>query len=135
MSYDLVVSEHGDLIMSSNRDLAGVSGADLIEQRIKIRLRMHRGSWFYDLNDTLGSMLYQIIGNHPESSLQVDSRVREALQPMDEISIEEINWRYDEDGKSLIILLTYDIATEGEELSTALGEQETQITIPLMAGR
>src|SRR5262245_14831363 len=108
MSYDLVVSEHGDLIMSSNRDLAGGSGADLIEQRIKIRLRMHRGSWFYDLNDTLGSMLYQIIGNHPESSLQVDSRVREALQPMDEISIEEINWRYDEDGKSLIILLTYD---------------------------
>jgi hypothetical protein len=46
MSYDLAISEHGDLILAGNRDLGGVSGVDLLNQRIQTRLRLHRGSWF-----------------------------------------------------------------------------------------
>ena len=58
MPFDLAISEHGDLVMSGSRDLAGISGSDQTGQRVQIRLRLHRGTWFYDEDGTLGSLLY-----------------------------------------------------------------------------
>ena len=31
-----------------SKDFSGISGTDLLNQRISIRLRLHRGEWVYD---------------------------------------------------------------------------------------
>jgi hypothetical protein len=125
MPFDLAISEHGDLIVAGNRDLAGISGGDLLTQRILIRLRLHRGSWFYDENGTLGSFLHQIIGNSADRPIEVEARVREALSAMDdEIEIIEIDSQYDDDTKSVIVGVTYtnkgDVAGYGQETNLEL---------------
>lgn len=135
--YDLAISEHGDLIVAGNRDLAGVSGIDLINQRIVIRLTIHRGTWFFDVDGTLGSFLYRVLGQAPGSALEIDSYVREALRQMTEIAVEEVVTEYDEDTKALAIQVFYSQTPEiGEsEVSVAGGDiQTTTVTIPYVMG-
>jgi phage baseplate assembly protein W len=88
MSYDLALSEHGDFIIAGNRDLAGVSGTDLIDQRIRTRLKIPRGSWVYDNDGTFGSNLYAGISQDPAVVQErADSVVHEALSDMTEIVV------------------------------------------------
>lgn len=136
MSYDLAISDHGDLILGGNRDLAGVSGEDLNDQRITIRLTVHRGSWFYDTEGTLGSDLYQAIGKSPDADLAVDARVRDALREMGDITVENIDSKYDEDGKSLVILVEYAVNPEENQSSlNMLGPTfSTSVVIPVNVG-
>jgi len=136
MSYDLAISEHGDLILGGNRDLAGVSGEDLLDQRIAIRLVVHRGSWFYDTDGTFGSDLYQVIGQSPDSALAIDARVRDALRDMSDISIENIDAEYDPDGKSLIVTVEYAISPEEDEslLDQPGAIFSTTVTVPVNVG-
>jgi hypothetical protein len=132
--WDMVLSEHGDLIIAGNRDLQGISGIDLVNQRIRMRLRVHRGTWFYDENDTFGSNLYQIIGKAPASGIQVESYVREALRPMDDISITEIDSEYNEDTKSYTVRVGYQTKELSDEIGFDLsGEaQEVSVTVPIV---
>lgn len=89
--YDLALSEHGDLFVAANRDLAGISGVDLIEQRIRTRLKVHRGSWVYDTEETFGSYLYRTINLPPEEAeARAEDYVREALQPMEDIAVVDV---------------------------------------------
>jgi hypothetical protein len=135
--YDLAISDHGDLILAGSRDLEGASGTNLLDQRIVIRLRIHRGSWYYDTSETLGSFLYRILGTDPNAALEVDSYVREALRPMTEISVEEVQSRYDEDLKSLVITVGYTQTLQGEEADINLpgGDiQSTTVTVPFVTG-
>jgi hypothetical protein len=132
--WDMVLSEHGDLIIAGNRDLQGISGIDLVNQRIRMRLRVHRGTWFYDENDTFGSNLYQIIGKAPASGIQVESYGREALRPMDDISITEIDSEYNEDTKSYTVRVGYQTKELSDEIGFDLsGEaQEVSVTVPIV---
>jgi hypothetical protein len=134
--YDLAISEHGDLIVAGNRDLAGVSGIDLIDQRIVIRLKIHRGTWIFDAEGTLGSFLYRVLGQAPQSALEIDSYVREALRQMTEISIEEVVTEYDEDLKSLTVQVLYsqnpEVGESDIDLPSAI--QSTTVTIPYVMG-
>lgn len=89
--YDLALSEHGDLVIAGNRDLAGISGIDLIEQRIRTRLKVYRGSWVYDEDQTFGSNLFQAVSLPPDQvEERINGYVREALQPMDDISVVDV---------------------------------------------
>lgn len=90
--WDLAVAPNGDLIISGNRDIAGKSGTDLLEQRMILRLKMHRGEWTYDDNDSLGSQLYRLIGENPtRAQASAPAYVREALRDMtNEISIDDV---------------------------------------------
>jgi|SRR5215467_2391557 len=134
--YDLAISPHGDLIMSGNRDLAGVSGVDLVNQRITIRLVSHRGTWFYDTDKTFGSDLYQTFGKSADSALDVDARVREALRPMSDIDIQDIVWLYDEDTKSLIVKVEYTVSDELDQASLDVpsGVSGATVVIPIIGG-
>ena len=136
MAYDMAISEHGDLILAGSRDLAGVSGIDLINQRIVVRLTIHRGTWFFDTDGTLGSFLYRILGQAPQSALEVDSYVREALRQMTEISIEEVVTEYREDLKSLVVQVLYSQTPEiGEsDINLPSAIQSTTVTIPYVMG-
>src|SRR3954451_12829264 len=127
MAWDLVLSDAGDLIFGPNRDLAGISGTDLIEQRMKIRLRVHRGSWVYDTNGSFGSNLTQTIGMPPDQAhTSINAFVREALRPMaDEIEITDIvHWHEVGNGqltqehtgsaKGVIVVVHYRVTSTSE---------------------
>lgn len=134
MPYDLAISEHGDLILAGNRDLAGMTSVDLLNQRIKIRLKIHRGSWYYDTDGTLGSFLFQVVGKDPQSDLQIESYVREGLRAMqDEISLEEISHEYDPDTNSVVVHVLYTIQSQTEGVGLDISEEPigTTIQIPL----
>jgi hypothetical protein len=88
MSFDLAISSAGDLIVSSNGDLAGISGTDLIEQRMRLRMRLQRGAWAYDDDNTLGSQLSRLMGMAPDRAAALaPAYVQEALRAMTEIEI------------------------------------------------
>lgn len=126
MPYDLALSAHGDLVIAGNRDLAGISGVDLIDQRIRLRLRMRRGEWIYDEEDTMGSDLYRVISSPPEkiksSALAV---VREALREMSEISVDDIAVQRTE--RDLTLSVFYSIIDEESDEQGEL--QEFQVTL------
>lgn len=135
--YDLALSDHGDLILAGSRDLAGTSGTDLLDQRIVIRLRIHRDSWYFDRDGTLGSFLYRVLGRDPQSALEIDSYVREALRPMTEITVEEVQADWDEDQKSILVnvLYTQTPETEQQDINLPGGEiQATTVIVPFVMG-
>jgi hypothetical protein len=124
--YDIAMSEHGDLVVSGSRDLAGISGTDLIEQRIRTRLRIRRGSWVYDTEGDLGSNLERVINQEPtQAERSIQNYVREALEPMEEISVVGVTTDYTD--LSLTLSVQYQLLDiEGE----AEGEiQDFQITL------
>ena len=90
MPFDLAISEKGDLIIAGNRDLQGSSGTPLVEQRMLLRLKIPRGSWLYDEDKTLGSLAHQIMKSHPNRAYDLPSIVQEALRPMDDISVHDV---------------------------------------------
>lgn len=92
MSWDIALSNQGDLIFSASRDIAGISGVDLIKQRIRIRLRLMRGAWIYDDTGTLGSNLHTLLSSTPDKAIQAaPAYTREALRGMDEITVDDVN--------------------------------------------
>lgn len=142
--YDLAISEYGDLIMGANHDLAGISGSDLIDQRIRMRLMIRRGSWVFDDDGTLGSNLFRVIGMSPaDASSSVLPLVREALRGMeDEISITDIQIAYQnsdgvlslssEGARSIVIIVRYNIVVPPSELSgVSQGSEGREISITL----
>jgi hypothetical protein len=135
--YDLAISDHGDLILAGSRDLEGVSGTNLLDQRIVIRLRIPRGSWYYDTDETLGSFLFRVLGSDPNAALEIDTYVREALRAMPEISVEEVQAIYNEDAKSMVITVAYTQTLQGDEADIDLPGGDTQaatVTIPFVMG-
>lgn len=114
MSYDLALSGHGDLVVAGNHDLAGISGIDLIEQRIRLRLRVQRGSWIYDETQSLGSNLNSVIGMDPgRAQSAADDLVREALVRMTEIVVAGVTIIYGD--KDITTVVHYQITDESDE--------------------
>lgn len=110
MAFDLAISGNGDLIISGARDLQGVSGVPLLEQRMLIRLRIARGSWIYDTDGSLGSTLFSLLHESPdEVSDRAPAIVREALRGMEnEISIDDVEASVVDD--SLVLVIGYRVA-------------------------
>lgn len=107
MSFDLALSEEGDLLISGHGDLLGKSGQDLIEQRMLIRLRVQRGAWIYDDNKDFGSNLDRLVGSSTaDAGTAAIAFVREALRPMDEISVDGVDVDVDEAG-SVTLMVNY----------------------------
>lgn len=84
--FDLAVSENFDLMVSASRDLMGVSGDEIMAQRIKTRLRIERGSWVFnaDLGSTLTSSLSRLTNENIE---HIPAIVTDALRNIDDIEI------------------------------------------------
>lgn len=91
MAFDLAIAPNGDLILSAARDLQGATGIAIVEQRIRIRLRLNRGTWIYDPSGRLGSNLQELFGLEPEiAAARVVPLVREALLPVTEIEVTDV---------------------------------------------
>ena len=132
MAWDLGIAANGDIVVSGNRDLAGISGSDLLEQRMKIRLRLHRGEWTYDDSNVLGSTLYTLTGVAPaQAAAMAPAYVREALRPMaDEIDVDDV--QISSSTHAIIISVFYHIA--GSMPVTASDVQQLDISVPLSGG-
>lgn len=134
MPWDLALSEHGDFIFAGNRDFAGVSGLDEIEQRMKTRMKVRRGTWVFDTQKTLGSNLFRLIGmppNQAADSAQVF--VREALRGMDEISVTNVQTVLSD--TDITIIVFYRVKITGDQIDASsqnlTDEQQLEITLPI----
>lgn len=109
MAFDLAISDHGDLIFGGARDLQGAFGTNLLEQRMKNRLKIPRGSWVFDRSGTLGSMLHRIPQRGTEAAISaVDAFVRQALAPMsDDIVVEKVITEADLYGPGIVVRIQY----------------------------
>jgi len=93
--------ETGDLVFSPARDIAGVSGEEILRQRISIRCKIPRGTYLYDETGQLGSNLHLIPRSPSVGQVQaVEAAVVEALTPMaDEINVISVDVAKTEDNK------------------------------------
>lgn len=91
----------GDLVFSPARDFAGVSGEEILRQRISIRCKIPRGTYLYDETGQLGSTLHLIPRSPSAGQVQgAEAAVLEALAPMsDEINIISVDVMKTEDNK------------------------------------
>lgn len=126
MPFDLMLSEHGDLVFSATRDLQGVGGEAQVKQSIRTRLKIPRGSWDYDDDGTLGSMLYTLSGSHPgEIQMRAAAFVRDALRGMDEIAVDDVGVEIVDNNLSVTVYYhmvgtTGDIADSGAGVTFSL---------------
>ena len=133
MAWDLALDGNGDVIMSGSHDLLGRSGTDLIEQRMRLRMKLHRGEWFYDNSDTLGSQLYRLLGMSPDRAmLMLPAYVREALSPIEGISIDDIQTKTTDSGEISVVVI-YHTEDDLEAYGDAQANQAV-ITFPLTGG-
>ena len=127
--WDLALAPNGDLIISGSRDLAGKSGSDLLEQRMMLRLKLQRGSWTYDNNDSLGSQLNALIGENPiKATALAPAYVREALRDMqNEISIDDV--QVTQQSRAITLTISYTVLSDlgGDSEQNA---QQLDVTIP-----
>jgi hypothetical protein len=81
----------GDWLWSANRDIQGVSGPDQVAQRIHTRLKVKQGSWIYDQDKTLGSLLGSML-TAPRTRVvnELSLIIEHALEPMRDVEITNI---------------------------------------------
>jgi hypothetical protein len=111
MSFDLALGPSGDLVFAANRDLLGVSGFALYEQRIRTRLKIERGSWVFDVNGTLGSRISGLLRRGSSQAMtEITAYVHEALDSMDDITVSNISIEPDPNnsrGDTLLLVVGY----------------------------
>lgn len=136
--YDLAISPNNDLIFAANRDLLGVSGYALYEQRIRLRLKIKRGSWVFDVSHTLGSRIDLVLGRTSEQAMsELTAFVHEALADMEDINVARVTLEADPNdttASTVIVKVGYIVAlAEDEAPFTPPDEQiqEAQITFQL----
>ena len=134
MSFDLAIATNGDLIISAAKDLQGATGTAIIEQRIKLRLRLPRATWIYDPEGRLGSNLSELFGVEPEiAATRVVPLVREGLRAMeDEIEIVDVHAQVGEFNDIIVTILYRQIFTdESTGVSDVTDIQSVGVSIPL----
>jgi phage baseplate assembly protein W len=117
LARDLAIDYNtGDLIIAPTKDLDLRTGSGTIEQRIRVRLKVWGGEW--DINPTLGSRLYDVIRMPNWRAVnEIELAVREALEPMEDITIQNVRVELDEDDARVASLaITYASLDPGNEL-------------------
>jgi len=121
LATDLAIDYNtGDLIVSPNSDLSVRTGQGVVEQRIRVRLRVHYGMW--DVDPSLGSRLYDML-RMPDTRAQqtAELTVREALEPMTDIIVHDVSVSIDEDdSRKVNITITYAMIEDSEDPADAL---------------
>lgn len=120
----------GDLAVAPNKDLDRKTGADLVEQRIRVRLKIIQGSWLLDpTGGSLGSRLVDALRLPMfRATTEIPLMVQEALEPMDDISVTNVVVTPDEDDSSSVSLAIYYTILDDSGLTTS-EELTTSLTI------
>lgn len=132
MPFDLAISEFDDLLFSASGDMLGASGQALMEQRIRLRLKIIRGSWLYDSTDRLGSFLHTIpAGSLEDVQEQVEVIVRDALAPMNDIVVTGVEIERITPGGMIIVQVQYDLSETDTIDTSADVEMSGSLTVQL----
>jgi hypothetical protein len=110
MAVDLAFNfKVGDLAVAPNKDLDRKTGADLVEQRIRVRLKIVQGSWLLDpTGGSLGSRLVDALRLPMfRAETEIPLIVQEALEPMDDISVTNVVATPNKDDSSSVDLTIY----------------------------
>jgi phage baseplate assembly protein W len=131
MAFDLALAPNGDLVFAANRDWLGVSGTPQIEQRMRTRIKIPRGSWVYDENQGLGSRIHRVLQQAPDRAvIEIPVFIREALDDMDDIAIQDVQVVMD--GRSVRVVIDYAVMTLPEAAEeTAETESTDQLIMSL----
>jgi len=125
MSWDLALAPSGDLIFSPSGDLSGISGVDLLQQRMMMRMKIQRGSWTYDDDGSLGSQMVRLTGMTTTAGpSHVDAYVREALREMTEIEVDSVG--VEVKGTAVVVLINYHVL---EETISTDDERQQQLEV------
>jgi len=108
MAWDLALGPTQDFIYGPNNDYLAITGINVIEQRIRTRLKIHRGTWIYDTDGTLGSRIDSVIGEtYEKASSDVVMYVHEALNGMDDISVTKVTTKPLNNEKSMLLVVGF----------------------------
>jgi len=126
MAWDLALGPTDDLVISSHKDLLGVSGLDLVEQRIRLRLKIVRGSWIYDETGALGSRVASVIGKSSDQAMsELTAYVHEALALMEDIVISNVTLEAVDKDRSIKLTVKY--LTEADNAAIPFSSADTQV--------
>src|SRR3954469_22991398 len=117
MPWDFALDgDTGDILFGPTHDLLGTTGDGLTRQRILLRCKIPRGGWQYDDDGSLGSRL-NLITNAPSARQVVEAPalVREALEPMDDIAIDDVQVSTDENNRLLVSVSYRNVDVENDE--------------------
>lgn len=121
MALDLGIDYNsGDLLIAPNNDIDLRYGPQTIEQRIRVRLMIRKGEWALDpTGGTLGSRLVDAMRLPVWRSVpQVAQMVKDALAPMTDITVTNVDVQVDEDNPdALNIVVTYSMIEQGGAMS------------------
>lgn len=120
----------GDIVIAPNKDVDRRTGLSLIDQRIRMRLKIFQGSWLYDpTGGTLGSRLSEATRMPIFRAIQeVPLLVREALQPMDDIDVTNVTCEADPlDSSAVELTVFFNLLDESGQ--TTLEDLSTTVTI------
>jgi hypothetical protein len=92
MAWDIKMDgETRDWVFTASRDYAHVEGMDIVKQRVMTRLFIERGTFIYDVQGDLGSRTWELLRfPHWKSEEQLNITIQEALAPMDDVEIIEV---------------------------------------------
>lgn len=115
----------GDLLFMPNRDLAVASGDQILRQRVHARLMIER-PWALDPTDgALGSTLHTFLRtSSPDSADNLRAAVIEALSPIEEITVDNVDLVVSSGGRSVAITIQYHAL---DDLGEFTGETDTLI--------
>ena len=131
MAWDLALDENGDLIFGANRDLLPVTGLELTEQRMRVRLLLPQGTATYDTTSSVGSELRGIL-RRPLTEISYQElvvRVQEALAPMDDIIVSDVE--INSEGTAVSVNVIFQHVADDDNLFLADGSPEEVIQIQL----
>lgn len=141
MSWDIAQNlQTGDWEFDSKRDLKSADGLGLIQQRIHRRLIVQRDEYLYDRSGTFGSRLRTLLNmGVPAASAGLEMLIREALAPMDDITITNISVYSFNDGSNVVQTPTEVLARISYQLNfstislppESLGQLSTDVSIPI----
>jgi hypothetical protein len=126
VAYDFALDANtGDFVFGPNRDILGATGPQLDMQRISIRCKIPKGTFTYDEDGILGSLLY-LIPRNPSPARQEEAKayVREALEDADGITVDNVELRVEEDGALSIDVQFTQTSTLGIEEDEGFEEDD-----------
>jgi hypothetical protein len=132
MAWDFILDRKtGDWVFDGNNDYMGVSGDELIRQRIFIRMKIPRGSFLYDADGILGSRAYQLLRfTVDRTARDLTSVIEEALEGLDEITIQGIDIVPNENNKTIRAVIHYS-RNSADIDSVVPNERSVALTLPL----
>jgi hypothetical protein len=93
----------GDLLLAPNNDVTIYRGEEVVAQRIRTRLLIPVGTWALDDTGLLGSRLLDMTRLTNERAIEeIPLVVKEALNPMDDIRVVEVDVTPDLDHSNVL---------------------------------